>query len=144
MAHVLYANGIKNLGLGNIDFEGDTIKAMLVTSAYTPNEDTDEFASDVTNEVSGTGYTAGGATLANCSVSVDSANNRVEFDADNPTWTGSTITARGAVILKDTGVDTTSPLLFYVDFGEDKTSTDGAFTPTINSEGIGYINYTQA
>ena len=53
---------------GSIDLDTDTIKVLLVTSAYTPDQDTHTKHSDVTNEVSGTGYTAGGATLANKSL----------------------------------------------------------------------------
>jgi hypothetical protein len=51
---------IDDLARNNIDFDTDTFKAMLVTSSYTPNKDTHDKRDDVTNEVAGTGYTAGG------------------------------------------------------------------------------------
>jgi len=140
----MFGNAIKKAFEGLIDFDTDTIKAMLVTSVYTPNQDTHDNVDDVTNEVVGTGYTAGGQTLANCAIAVDSVNDRVEFDADNPSWANSTITARGMVIYKDTGTPGTSPLICYIDFGEDKISSAGAFTATINAEGIFYIGYAQA
>src|SRR6185436_20007850 len=47
-----------------VDFLSDTIKVALVASGYTPNLDTHETFADITKEVSGTGYTAGGAALA--------------------------------------------------------------------------------
>ncbi len=59
---------------------------MLVTSAYTPNQDTHTKRSDITNEVTGTGYTAGRATLANKSVSADNTDNEGVLDADDVTW----------------------------------------------------------
>jgi hypothetical protein len=78
----------------SIDLDTDTIKVLLVTSAYTPDQDAHTKRSDVTNEVSGTGYTAGGATLANKSVSADTTDNEGVSDADDSTWGSSTITAR--------------------------------------------------
>ena len=62
MASLIYNSAIDEMARGDIDFDTDTFKAMLVTSSYTPNKDTHDFRDDVTNEVSGTGYTAGGAT----------------------------------------------------------------------------------
>jgi len=121
---------------GSIDLDTDTIKVMLVTSSYTPNQDTHEFKSDVTNEVTGTGYTAGGATLSNKSVTQDNTDDEGVFDADDVTWSNSTITARGAVLYKSTGNDATSPLICYFDFGENKSSSNGDFSIQWNSEGI--------
>lgn len=50
-------------GNAPIDLLSDTLKCMLLTSSYTPNLDTHKYKSDLTNEITGTGYTAGGATL---------------------------------------------------------------------------------
>ena len=61
MADVIYNAYKKGLGDGAIDWLNDTIKVMLVTSAYTPDQDAHDFKDDITNEISGTGYTAGGA-----------------------------------------------------------------------------------
>src|SRR5262245_25836462 len=47
-----------------VDFLSDTIKVMLTTNSYVPNLDTHEMKSDVTNEVTGTAYVAGGVTLS--------------------------------------------------------------------------------
>lgn len=120
MADVIYNSFKKKIMDGSIDLDTDTIKVALVTSSYTPNQDVHDFFDDITNEVSGTGYTAGGASLANKVVSADNTDDEGVFDADDVTWTTSTITARGAVVYKSTGTASTSPLICYIDFGSDK------------------------
>lgn len=140
MADVIYNSFKKKIMDGSIDLDTDTIKVMLVTSSYTPDQDVHDFKDDVTNEVSGTGYTAGGATLANKTVTQDNVDNEGVFDADDVTWASSTITARGAVIYKDTGVAATSPLICYIDFGSDKSSNNGNFTIQWNTEGVMNLN----
>lgn len=136
MANVIYNSFKADLLNGNIDFASDTIKVALVTSSYTPNQDTHDFFNDITNEVTGTGYTAGGATLGTKSVTQDDTDNEGVFDAADTTWSSSTITARGAVVYKDTGVDSTSNLICYFDFGSDQSSSSGDFTIQWNAEGI--------
>lgn len=121
---------------GSIDLDTDTIKVALVTSTYTPDQDVHDFFDDITNEVTGTGYTAGGATLASKTVSADTTDNEGVFDAADVTWTTSTITARGAVIYKSTGTASTSALICYLDFTSDQSSTAGDFTIQWNAEGI--------
>lgn len=113
---------------------------MLVTSSYSPNQDTHNFIDDVTNEVSGTGYTAGGQALASKTVTQDDTDNEGVFDAADTTWASSTITARGAVLYKDTGTPSTSPVLCYFDFGSDQISSNGNFTIAWNAEGIVNLN----
>ena len=136
MADVIYNDFKKNIMNGNIDLDTNTIKVMLVTSSYTPDQDAHEFKSSVTNEVSGTGYVAGGAALANKTVTADDTDNEGVFDADDVTWSSSTIIARGAVIYKDTGNAATSPLICYLDFTTDKSSSNGDFTISWNAEGL--------
>ena len=66
----LYGLWLRNILNGTIttDWDTDTIKVMLTTSLYTPDQDTHDFKNDVTNEVTGTGYTAGGQALTNKTV----------------------------------------------------------------------------
>jgi len=125
---------------GSIDLDTDDIQVALVTSSYTPNIDTHDNFDDITNEVSGTGYTAGGADLANEAVTVDTTDDEGVFDADDVTWSSSTITARGAVLYKNTGTPSTSKLICYFDFGSDKVSSSGNFTIAWNAEGILNLN----
>jgi len=136
MANIVYNSFKKKIADGSIDLDSDTIKVMLVTSAYLPDVDNHDFKDDITNEVSGTGYTAGGQALANKAVIQDNSGDKAIFDADDLIWTNSTITARGAVIYKDTGVASTSPLICYIDFGSDKSSYGGDFKIEWSSQGI--------
>lgn len=136
MADVIYNSFKRDIMNGSIDLDTDTIKVALVTSAYTPDQDAHDNFDDITNEVYGTGYTAGGATLANKAVTADNTDNEGVFDADDVTWSTSTITARGAVLYKSTGTASTSKLICYFDFGSDKVSSAGNFTIQWNAEGI--------
>lgn len=128
MASVIYHSCIADAFKGGIDFDTDTFKAMLVTSSYAPNKDTHDRRNDVTNEITATGYTAGGAT-ATVSVSIDTANDRIEVSLGSASWSSATITARGAVYYKSRGgASSADELVGYVDFGSDITSSSGAFT----------------
>ncbi len=139
MADVVYNATKLDLLKGTIDYANDTIKVALVTDSYTPNQDTHAFFDDVTNEISGTGYTAGGETLANQAVSQDNTDNEGVFDADDQVWTGATFTTRAAVMYKDTGTPATSPLMFYFDFLSNKSPSATNFTIQWNAEGIANI-----
>lgn len=127
----------KHLLQGNIDFDNDTIKVMLLDENHTTDIDAQEYIDDVSaNEVSGTGYSAGGATLANGAVSQDNTNDRAKFDADDTVWTTSTIDAQYAVLYKDTGTPATSPIVGIVDFGELLSSTAADFSILWHANGI--------
>lgn len=140
MADVIYNTFKRDIMNGSIDLDTDIIHVMLVTSAYIPNEDTHEFKSSVTNEVSGTGYNARGSALASKTVTVDTIDNEGVFDAADVTWATSTITARAAVVFKETTVDGTSRLICYLDFVTDKSSSAGDFTIQWGAEGILNLN----
>jgi hypothetical protein len=136
MADLIYNSFFTDLSKGAIDLDTDTFKLMLVTSAYTPTK-THAKRSDITNEVTGTGYTAGGATLANVTVTQDNTNDLAKFDADDVSWATSTITARGAVLYKARGgAASADELVKYFDFGSDQSSVGAAFTVQFNANGI--------
>lgn len=132
----LYGKYHLNAAKSLINIPSDTIKVMLTTSTYSPDQDNHEFKSSVTNEVSGTGYTAGGATLANKTLTYDAATNTVKFDADDVSWSSSTITARTYVIYKDTGTASTSPLIAYGSESADVSTTNGTFSLVWDATGI--------
>ena len=138
MASKLYGNFVVKSFNKEIDWDSDTIKVALLTNAYTPNQDGHDYFDDVVaNQVTGTGYTSGGNTLANKTNTYDSATNVIKLDADDTTWASSTITARYAVIYDATpATDATRPLIGYVDFGSDQSSSNGNFTITWDSTGI--------
>ena len=93
----------------------------MFTSSATLSAATTAYST--TNEVSGTGYTAGGNALTGAVISADGTTAIVDFD--NTTWASSTITARGALIYNSSKANRAIAVL---DFGSDKTSTDGDFT----------------
>ena len=128
MASLIYNSFLEDLARGAIDMDTDTFKVMLVTSAYTENKDTHTKRSDITNEVTGTGYTAGGVT---CTVTVtkDTTNDRLDITLGAVSWPSSTITARKAVYYKSRGGAATADELVAVnDFGSDVTSTGATFS----------------
>ena len=134
-----YTNGPKNCVNGTVNWSDNsttTIKVSLHTSAYVPNQDTHEFFSSVTNEITGTGYTAGGQAITSRTVAADATTNETRLDGADNSWASSTITARIAVIRKDTGTAATSPVLGWVDFGADVSSSNGTFTITWDATGI--------
>jgi hypothetical protein len=100
---------------------GNAFKLALYTSSATLGSGTTAYSS--TNEVSGTGYTAGGATLTNVTPTLSGSTAIVDF-AD-VTWSSSTITARGALIYNSTNSDRA---VLVLDFGSDKSSSAGDFT----------------
>ena len=100
---------------------GDTFKIALFTSAATLDASTTAYS--VTNETSGTGYTAGGNTLTNVTPTTSGTTAFTDF-ADT-TWSTASITARGALIYNSTD---SNKAVVVLDFGADKTSTAGDFT----------------
>ena len=138
MASKIYGSFFGKALNKEIDWDTDAMKVALISNAYTPNQDTHDYLDDViANEVSGTGYTAGGATLTSKTIAYDGANNVTVLDAADVTWAASTITARYAVIYSDAGgTNSQKVLLGYVDFGSDQSSTSGNFTITWDATGI--------
>jgi len=126
-------------GLANavFDLDTDTIKVSAHTNTYAPNQDTHDFFDDLTNEVTGTNYTAGGATLA--SPVVSRATGTVTFDAADVVWTqsaGGFSTARKFVVYKSTGSGPTSRLFSVVTADADVGNVTGDLTVAWNAAGI--------
>ena len=123
-----------------VDTGSDTFKCAMITNSSTPNFETHDHWSDLSgNEVSGTGYTAGGAALTSITLGNDSGT--LKFDAADTSWTTATISsARAAVIYDDTLAN--DPLICLVDFGADYASSAGTFQITWNASGIWTIDLT--
>jgi hypothetical protein len=119
-----------------IDWDAGTVKVMLLTNLASPNQDTWIYKSSVTNEVTGTGYTARGQALGTPTIVYSAGSNLTTADAVDTVWSGATITARYAVIYNDTGTDGTSALIAIIDFGADVSSTAANFTIQWNASGI--------
>lgn len=124
-------------GVNAVDFDTDTIKVALFTNAHVPAPTTATYFSDLANEVTGAGYTAGGATLSG--VTLTEAAGAVTFDASDVTWAANAsgfATARYAVIYKATGTPGTSRLIAYIDLGVDKTNVGGDLVLQWSASGI--------
>lgn len=103
----------------------DTIKIALYTSSATINATTTAYSA--TNEVSGTGYTAGGYTLTSQTVATANASTSggtAYFDAADPEWTSASFTAAGALIYNSTNANKAIAVL---NFGGDFTVSSGTF-----------------
>jgi hypothetical protein len=103
---------------------GDEFKIALYTSSATLNSATTVYAN--TNEVSNTGqYVTGGGALVNAGTSITAGVARCDFN--DRSFTGVTLTARGALIY-NTSAAVSNSAVAVLDFGADKTATSGTFT----------------
>lgn len=115
---------------------GDTYKVKLLTAATFDATHTTLTATGGTEATTGTGYSAGGATLANVAVTTVTTND-AKFDADDVTWSasGGAITASYAILYNDT--DTDDPPVAFIDFGGSESASDGTdFLLVWNASGI--------
>ena len=111
---------------GEMDFSNNTAQTFKI-ALYTSSASLDAATAAYTtsNEVSGTGYSAGGNTLTISTNPTNGGSGTTVFlSFSNTTWTSSTITARGALIYKSGG---TNPSVAVLDFGSDKSSSNGDF-----------------
>jgi hypothetical protein len=106
------------------DLLTDTLKIALYTGNATLNESTTIYST--TNEVTGTGYTAGGVTITG--VSVNSSEYTAYVSFNNPSWTSASFTTRAALIYNSSKANRSIAVL---DFGADKTVSGNTFTITL-------------
>lgn len=132
MASLVYNSFIEDLNKGDIDLDTPNVKVMLVGASYVAAK-THARRSDVTNEVTGTGYTAGGVGSL-VTIEKDSANNRVDLKFADVVWNNATVTAKGAVIyVAKGGAATADNLIAYVDFNQPISSTNASFAVTFSA-----------
>lgn len=125
MANQVY-NTFKELSMGGFDLTAtNALKVMMMTTAYSVDIDTQTVYADISaNEVTGSGYTVGGEYLENTDVVLNTTTDTASLTADNVTWTTATIAAGSAVIY----APVSGRLVGHIDFGGEKSSTDGDFT----------------
>lgn len=163
MASFLYTHYKKAALSGAVRLQTDKVYCMLVGSTYGTrvSDGTAEIQDCITGDIRayeiavGGGYTQGGLELTNKTLTADTTDREGVFDADDVTWSSSTITASGAIIYisgynsgeTDAAVARTdafargrSFLVAFVDFGGNQSSSNGTFRISWNSEGI--INWT--
>jgi hypothetical protein len=111
----------EQLLLGVHDFATDTFLIALYTSSATLGPDTTVYTTS--NEVTGTGYVAGGEELQNITVNLSMGIAYVSFT--NPSWAGATFTTRGALIYNSSKANKSVGVL---NFGVDQTMLGQSFT----------------
>jgi len=131
MASGIYDRYKANLMNKEVDMEADTIKVMLLDNSHSFTSTHNQKSEIVANEISGTGYTAGGEALTTKAVTQGAT---TKFDADDTQWTSASFTAYHAVIYDDTL--TNDDLIASIDFGGAKQVTSGTFTIQWHANGI--------
>jgi O-acetylhomoserine/O-acetylserine sulfhydrylase-like pyridoxal-dependent enzyme len=114
------------------DLVADTIKIALYTSSASLGAGTTAYST--TNEITGSGYTAGGVALG--SKTVDTSGTTAYFDSADPSWTSASFTANGALIYNDTNSDKAIAVLA---FGGDFTVAGGTFQIVFPAAGTAAI-----
>ena len=114
------------------DLAADTLKIALFTNSASLDATTTAYSTS--NEVSGSGYSAGGETLT--STTVSTTGTTAFFDADDPTWTSASFTARGALIYNSSNGNKAIAVL---DFGGDFTVSSGTFQIVFPAAGASAI-----
>jgi hypothetical protein len=127
----------RTLATAGINFSSATLKVMLVSSVPSgANLDAWAFRADVTNEITGTGYTAGGIAQPFTFPALDTTNNKqsIVLTDISSGWTSATFTAFGCIVYQDTGSAATDKLIFFGDFLGGISVSAGSFS----------IDYTSA
>ena len=136
MASANFRNLARNLALARHNFGSDTLKVLLVSSVPSEtNLDAWVSRADVTNEITGTGYSAGGIAQAYTLDALDTTNNRQSITLTNITngWTSATFSAVGAIIYKNSGTASTDYLIDFVDFGGTVSCSSGSYSITYST-----------
>lgn len=123
---------------GEQDLAADTLKMALYTGFATLGPTTAAYTTD--NEVTGTGYTAGGETVTGVTISTDINSNTVYINFSNVSWPGASFSARGALIYNSSKSNKSVAVL---DFGADKlfTSTSNTVVMPDNSASTALLRF---
>ena len=142
-AHV-FPQWLQGVNAGNIAMTGGTYKVALSnaagpiglgTSGVSTAKLFTDWKSNVAAEITGTGYTAGGATLASVTFTVGGTNNSVTtWTAANPSWSASTFTANQAVFYESSA--STTQLICFWDFGGSVSITSSTLTLSVAGTGL--------
>jgi hypothetical protein len=121
--------------------ESETImKVLMVTDSEAPNFDTHDFRADITAEVTGTAYSAGGVVITGTEVTL--ASGVLTYDSADPSWAGSTISnAMAAVGYTAVGSAATDQLIWLSDFVTAASSSSGTFTVQVAAGGWWTVDY---
>lgn len=134
--------------INDLDSSTNVVNCALLDRNHSPSVAYDQYwadvnADEITNtSASDTGYTAGGQELTTKSLIHDDSASVIRFNADDVSWSSSTIDAGYAVVYDDTGDATTSALIVLVDFGTELSTSGGLFEIRWDSNGIMEIDPT--
>lgn len=136
MADKMYNSFKRDSMLGLFNLTSDTIKIALVNN-YTVDVDAHTKYSDIKQyEITGVGYIQNDKILSGVVITINTDGDAAVLDASDVTWTASTISSNGAILYKDTGDESTSPLICFIDFNGEKSSSNGDFVIQWNFNGI--------
>ena len=133
MAQGIYNRLKYNWMVKAVSLTADSIQMLLLNNSHTFNPDHNVLTDINTNEITGTGYTAGGVALTTQTVVQDDTNDLAYFDADDVVWTTSTFTAYHAVL---NDITASNNLISSFDFGGAKSVTAGTFTVRFATAGV--------
>lgn len=139
MASLIYSSFIEDCLKGKVDCSVDTFKVMALGAAYAENKETHSKRSQLTNEITGTGYIAGGATVS-VSVTRDTANNRIDVSLGAASWPNSTLAGvqKFAYYKSRGGAATADELVAVIDNGSPVSTSAG--TLTLNASTLRHQN----
>lgn len=125
MATLAFNSYFNDLHLGRVVVGASTIKALITTSAYVPSKDNHSTRANITNEVSGTGYTAGGVTVT-ATLSQDLANDRTTLTLGAIAINSTTVSGMRQVVyyVSNGGQASADYLIAVVDFGSDYSTSN--------------------
>ena len=132
MASGIYTSFKEYAGDATVDLDTHTFKVALMNNTHSFSAANSTWANVSANEISGTGYTAGGTTLNTITWAADGTT--LKWDAADSAWTSASFTAYHAVIYDDTHAS--DALVCSFDFGGAQTVNNGTFTLQWNSDGI--------
>jgi hypothetical protein len=115
-----------------------TPKLAFMATTFVPDAETDQYWSDISAEIA-SGTTL--RTLTGVVVNIDTANDRVTIDFNNPSETPVTASTNKCSLIVDTGNPATSPVLITADITPTLSPVGGTLTLTVNALGLGGINY---
>ena len=121
--------------------EAEDNKELLCDDSYTPNFDTHDFRNDVTNEVTGTGYTSGGVAVTSTEITLSAG--VLKFDAADTVYTTVTVvSAMAGVLYTNVGSSATDQLIVLQDFVTAASATAANFTIQHHANGIFTEDFT--
>lgn len=134
-----YGLFLESLYEGRIDIRNDPLMFMICTASYTPSQNAHKFRSVVTNEIIGSGYSAGGKQIMGAAIAYTGSNKTLTLTGSPLAWPLVTWSnARyGVIYVARDGIPITSqPLVAWVDFGANVSKSDEPFYVTWPATGI--------